>query len=906
MRIKPVFILTVFIILLNFVYVAGITTKLDQSTYGPQDLIKGNLSVNIDGIPAATKLVLELNGQEQEYGIGQACSTTPHSYSIIEANIANPSVIFDSAGTNTNYGFDLNTESSASSQVTITSFNLQLSGAQKQLYPTSPTLDVNSDGIIDWEYIGPLIIENGNIKYIEVQPAYLFSYVPSLESSKPLTKDIEYCENITLPLSSSYKIKTFVKAINPEGALKARIRDINGNFIYNSTGGKAECLIERTNSPSDYAWKSCELNNSNFQFIKQNKNYMVCVYSANTTSGTHHYYMAYQSRSAVNKGYICSTGGGSCSYANELDYFIVADYGDFTREFNADASLAHLKDIVNTIGCSNKVTHADGNVHCVIPLKFSSKSDGIINILNPSIGFNVGSIPTLDSNPISKIAYTPKSFNCEEPAEYYFDIDFPDFLTPSEKGDYELTIELRDGSSIISSKTQAIKVKPAPSVFVSYPKQVNLNYPVQFNLTVNGESPFNYSWDFGDDNKSNLKDPVHVYKNIGDYNITLVVTDKNGISESTNLDISVMSAKDTLHYTLNSTRSSLTELSTNFNSAAGSTAEVIEILKLKTLMTELTFNLTKYEIEFKEISDSATKSESAKEQEYSSILQNLLALRSNVPNKLDVLSITYDSKLNSYNEVPDSIIPYGSSGSYKQDVFELQDGISVTSSAYSVAMEFLDGGKEDFRLVKKLVTITINGQDLSIIEYIPKSTVQSITDKDILTPGFTIIEQDPIIKWPANSLTILYKLDPGSLDSLIDTKTFLFSGSGEIKSKFENEPECGDGICDIREEGYCDMDCRPKYPWLFFAFLALLVVVGVWYINCYTGKWNFRELANLISVKIGKKRLFTNEQDLLNLEKYVRYSLNKGVKEEQLRPVLARKGWKKEQLDFIFRKFKKQ
>ena len=221
-------------------------------------------------------------------------------------------------------------------------------------------------------------------------------------------------------------------------------------------------------------------------------------------------------------------------------------------------------------------------------------------------------------------------------------------------------------------------------------------------------------------------------------------------------------------------------------------------------------------------------------------------------------------------------------------------------------MEFLDGGKEDFRLVKKLVTITINGQDLSIIEYIPKSTVQSITDKDILTPGFTIIEQDPIIKWPANSLTILYKLDPGSLDSLIDTKTFLFSGSGEIKSKFENEPECGDGICDIREEGYCDMDCRPKYPWLFFAFLALLVVVGVWYINFYTGKWNFRELANLISVKIGKKRLFTNEQDLLNLEKYVRYSLNKGVKEEQLRPVLARKGWKKEQLDFIFRKFKKQ
>ena len=58
-------------------------------------------------------------------------------------------------------------------------------------------------------------------------------------------------------------------------------------------------------------------------------------------------------------------------------------------------------------------------------------------------------------------------------------------------------------------------------------------------------------------NTSILKDPSHIYKAKGDYNIILNVSDKNGISERANFTIRIISAKDSLAGLLNSTRDSI-------------------------------------------------------------------------------------------------------------------------------------------------------------------------------------------------------------------------------------------------------------------------------------------------------------------------------------------------------------
>jgi hypothetical protein len=52
---------------------------------------------------------------------------------------------------------------------------------------------------------------------------------------------------------------------------------------------------------------------------------------------------------------------------------------------------------------------------------------------------------------------------------------------------------------------------------------------VQFNATVyGGTEPYTWEWDFGDGSVSNISNPVHTYEYVGNYSITLTITDADG------------------------------------------------------------------------------------------------------------------------------------------------------------------------------------------------------------------------------------------------------------------------------------------------------------------------------------------------------------------------------------------
>jgi outer membrane protein assembly factor BamB len=58
-----------------------------------------------------------------------------------------------------------------------------------------------------------------------------------------------------------------------------------------------------------------------------------------------------------------------------------------------------------------------------------------------------------------------------------------------------------------------------------------INEPVQFNgKGMGGYSPFSYHWDFGDGHTSEEQNPTHTYTEVGDYNVTLTVTDNTSNS----------------------------------------------------------------------------------------------------------------------------------------------------------------------------------------------------------------------------------------------------------------------------------------------------------------------------------------------------------------------------------------
>jgi PKD repeat protein len=53
-----------------------------------------------------------------------------------------------------------------------------------------------------------------------------------------------------------------------------------------------------------------------------------------------------------------------------------------------------------------------------------------------------------------------------------------------------------------------------------------INEEIQFNgYVVNGESPYTWHWDFGDGETSNEQNPTHIYDVMGNYTVTLTVTD---------------------------------------------------------------------------------------------------------------------------------------------------------------------------------------------------------------------------------------------------------------------------------------------------------------------------------------------------------------------------------------------
>ncbi len=99
-------------------------------------------------------------------------------------------------------------------------------------------------------------------------------------------------------------------------------------------------------------------------------------------------------------------------------------------------------------------------------------------------------------------------------------------------GTYTITLVVRNASGIGSiTKTSYLVISPSPTVnFSANQTLVCLPAPVQFkDATIpNAPSISSWHWDFGDNDTSNLQNPVHVYKSAGFYSIYLAVVSSAG------------------------------------------------------------------------------------------------------------------------------------------------------------------------------------------------------------------------------------------------------------------------------------------------------------------------------------------------------------------------------------------
>ncbi len=106
-------------------------------------------------------------------------------------------------------------------------------------------------------------------------------------------------------------------------------------------------------------------------------------------------------------------------------------------------------------------------------------------------------------------------------------------------GEYTVTLTITDSEGLSNSTVDALIVRAYPTASFTYsPALPYVGDTVSFDASSsvpNGGVITNYYWDFGDGSSLNATDPIttHVHLEDGNYIVTLIVTDSEGLSQET-------------------------------------------------------------------------------------------------------------------------------------------------------------------------------------------------------------------------------------------------------------------------------------------------------------------------------------------------------------------------------------
>ena len=863
--------------------VSKFKTNLTVNSYGPGQQLEGVVDVSFTDLPADTKIIATLSNIKSELelkNICAECDIVPASYNL-KQEVSQSIVNFDKAGFNDSYGVVFRTTMQTPTLVIIANFNVG-GEAVNGVNPKLPSINIGRKA--NWSYVGPLIAN----QFEDIPINYLFDYNADDQSNIGGAETDEYCEKIKFTPSSYYKIETHIKKAIDGANLKARLRNLDYSIALNTMGQEAVCVIA---ADSTFGWRSCLINITN----KVDKDYYACIYASGGSVDVTYYKISVENPNAIFEGVYC--GGGTCISKGGVDYFIRVARNKFVTNLSTTEKI-NLKEDLSGLSCTAQV-NKDGLTYCLYPIRISSEGEGKITLSIPPGELQVRAPDIIDGK-LYLIDSVPAMIRKEDLKINL--IDFPDLLTTSTEGIHKLRLELKYNNNVYSSDESDINVFNLPTASITANPIGYVYQNIEFKANVNGNKTeiISYEWDFGDAIKETTLDPnvTHSYDTLGDYVVKLVAVDSNNAkSQGTNFTIKIGSVQKNVDFLVNDTKVNIARFSSQISSVTDENVlDVINLLNLNANINNATSSLSQYELEY---ASALGLPDADKEVSLSTLQSNLLGLRDNVPRSLNVSGFSFPSALDFISDIPDEV----AGGKPKEAILEFQSNVNVVSKGYLVNLDYISGRGDKFRLIKKDVSAS-NAENAFVIEVIPKEVASSIEGDKILTGDYEIVSADPIIKWPiTNNLQIVYIIESGNLDNLIKTKTFVIPEELAVVE----EGICPNKVCEVplEDEISCPEDCKRKIPLGIYIPLLLALIVGIYYINFYKGPGNFKDLTNWISVKLIKKRVFTSKVDLANLVSYIRQTTRQGISETQVREILSKKGWAKEQIDYAFKEAKK-
>ncbi len=711
--------------------------------------------------------------------------------------------------------------------------------------PKLPYLDFGADGLVEWQFFGDLI---GFTDAYTLPNTLAENEAGSIKIKDNSKANLNYyCEEIDLPYTRDVEVYAKMKDLGTGAKLKAAILQLEVPGCTGSnciaSGGQYACDMP-TNGTNTSKYYGCAINLG--YAIKDD--FLVCVYNdVDGTNNVNHAELSTES-GKPNSAYTCKVSGSEykCSSVDNDDFFIKVKGGKYTEVLqNANANF--------TAGLVNSYQAFIDNLNNKIEDCIELDSGGCaIPLKVGSLSKGVLSLQSLKMEYLNGALTKSKSI-------VYMQLDADDGSIVGID-----TIDLLEDTGVVSFDTSGLYLY-APAT------ETSKNFTLEISLSPGP------------------KNSTKVQVNPGAGNVT-----SSGLN-------------------MTSAKGYINEYIAFLNSQKSEYGDILEALGYGSAIEKALDELGAYYTK-------ATAVNVANQTAINSFTKNLSkeldTIMKNLPNKVDVVNDVSEILVTEEDDILDFMI---NDPDKKSDAYYFQNDFLVQGRARYVKVETFKGDKKDGTFIEK--EIVGKGSNYYVYEVIPQTIVKN-PGKDVdFTEDFSLFKTTPegVYKKQYSSLNGLkysYFVESNIASKLSELKTILIPVSGEVSQGSENVPVCGDGKCSVlvvdgdkiylEDATSCPEDCSKKINWtaIFMVFMiGIMIIVAVVLYFKYFKKGEQKSRDKTQSTKTA---LFSNTTDEAKLRDYVAKTLASGKKKEEIIDLLLKKGWKREQLEHVFKALPKK